>query len=455
MSTLIKESHGIIYDENFQTQSLIWSLSPSDVDCLRFENDGLHILHNNKYITYTMKEYDQPYCLLACIEHEPLTDDDIAGVIVFCNTRNYAECQTYLSDAPSNLENDGKNIRLNHDFSDEYVKYTFDDDDSEDGSEESDPSSSSSEEETEEPAVEENGEYKYIKVVKFNSESKGAFSYQFYSSIDGLRWIEVGNAIFPNPSSIGFFLYSTKNKSLIRNGKFVINSMHIYKNPYIIINGINAMQEFEIYEEPIEYDDSSNPYIGHKLLLRSDMSPWTDIINRYNNKVEINTTQLLLPFNNAKIRIYPKDSYDVTLKEYLLENYTFGGDIFTINNDIRIFVDNVQIQAGETYDLGMLFVDSFKKNIVIYNNEEFDLYNLKVSIQAYSEYFHGEDVVKMALYQGEMMDVNPNGYEYSDNIIINTLEAHNGAEIVLKLSDIPKRKFYSVADKYRFKIIIE
>ena len=53
------------------------------------------------------------------------------------------------------------------------------------------------------------------------------------------------------------------------------------------------------------------------------------------------------------------------------------------------------------------------------------------------------------------MDVNPEYYEYTDELIINTLEAHTGTEIVLKLSDIPKRKFYSVADKYRFKIIVE
>ena len=454
MSTLIKESHGIIYDENFQTQSLIWSLSPSDVDCLRFENDGLHILHNKKYVSYTMKEYDDSYCMQVCLEHTPLMEEDIAGVIVFCNTRNYAECQTYLADAPSNLENDGKNIRLNHDFSDEYVRYSFDDD-SEGGSEESDPSSSSEEQEQQEELPEENGDYKYIKVVKFNSESKGSYSYQFYSSIDGKRWIEVGNAVFPNPSSIGFFLYSTKNRTLLRDGKFVINSMHIYKNSYIIINGIGPMQDFEIYEEPIQYDTSGNPYLGHKLILRSDMTPWIDIINRYNNKVEINTTQLLLPFYNAKIRIYPKGSFDVTLKEYLLENYTFGGDTFLINNDIKIFIDNNEVEAGATYDIGTLFVDSFKKNIVIYNDEDFDLYNLKVSIQPYSEYFHGEDVVKMAFYKGELMDVNPEYYEYTDELIINTLEAHTGTEIVLKLSDIPKRKFYSVADKYRFKIIVE
>ena len=45
MATFVKEHSGILYDEDFNENSLLWTLSPSDEDCLRFEKDGLHILN--------------------------------------------------------------------------------------------------------------------------------------------------------------------------------------------------------------------------------------------------------------------------------------------------------------------------------------------------------------------------------------------------------------------------
>ncbi len=83
MATLTKEENGIIYSEYFnESPSSIWSLTPSDVDCLRFENDGLHILSSDEYVTYTFKEPNSNdnqlnYCLIAEIIHVPITKDDI------------------------------------------------------------------------------------------------------------------------------------------------------------------------------------------------------------------------------------------------------------------------------------------------------------------------------------------------------------------------------------------
>lgn len=440
MSTLTKQTHGIIYSEGFEEPSLIWSLSPSNLDCLRFEYDGLHILHSKKYVMYTMQESDDPYCLIAEIEHTPIHTDDIAGIIVFSNTNDYAECQTYLSDSPSNMSNYGSNIGPNYDFGSEYVRYSFDDDN--DGSEEqSDPSSHDEENEDSIEYKLKHGIYRFLRMIKYNNESN--FLYQFFASIDGIEWIEVGSTTFKTKNQIGFFLYATREQSLLQNGKFVIKNLNIYKNPYITIHGISNSYDFEIFDE------------NYNSILKSDIVPWSNFISRYGNRVEINTNSMYLPIKNGHLRIYSKADYSSTIAEYDLDNYTFGGDIFNINYDIKLYDGLEEIDPGIIHELGTLFTDSFKKQIYVHNNEDFDLSNIKVSIIPYSEYFTGSEVVKMAIYDGNIMEEHPKAYEYNNTIIINKLDAHSSIELVLKLSEIPKQDFYSVANNYRFRISIE
>ena len=55
MATLIKEEEGILYNEYFHENPLIWSLTPSDTDCLRYGEDGLRILHTKQYVTYMLQ----------------------------------------------------------------------------------------------------------------------------------------------------------------------------------------------------------------------------------------------------------------------------------------------------------------------------------------------------------------------------------------------------------------
>lgn len=436
MPNLIKEQNGIIYKEEFQENSLIWSLSPSDQDCLRFEPDGLHVLYGKKYICYTMQEPDDPYCLIMQLEHNPVNKNDIGGLIVLSRTDDYVECQTYLADAPSSIQNHASNIKL--DLDDIYVRYSFDGQD--ESGEESDSSFSDDTDEEEEYIGYVDTIYKFIRMIKYNNGM-----YQFFASSDGEDWIEVGSYTFFQKhakNSIGIFLYGAKDREILRNGKFVINEFDIYKSPYITINGINMLYDFEIIDN-----------LDNKVVLRSD-NP-NALINRNVNKVEINTNNVKLPIYNGKLRVYSKLSYDVTIAEYELGECTVGGDIFNINYDIKLFIDGEEVEKATVYDLGTLFIDSFKKNIVIYNNEDIDLDNIKVSIIPYSEYYNGEESVCLSLYKGNLMDTQPLHYEYKDYIIIDRLEAHTGTEVVIKLSEIPKKEFYSVANKYRFKILIE
>jgi hypothetical protein len=453
MATLTKEHEGRYYREDFHENPGIWSLTPSDIDCLRNEFDGLHILHNNHYIVYTMREPFEEYCLSMRFTHVPITEEDIAGLIVMSDTDNYAECQTYLATSPSTIGNNGENVTAGYDLSARYVRYSFDD---EDESEDTD-SSSSSEEEVIDPSTGfVDTIYSYIKMKKYNNRA-GNYTYQFFASSDGYTWIEVGNVDYNRSNSIGFFLYATNDENVINNGQFIIHDFSIYEKQDILINGINMLYGVELFDP-----------ITNSTLYRSDQAPGWNYIVQHGNSVQINTTVLPVPLVNARIRVYSKADYSTTIAEYTLPNLTFGGDIFTITYDIQIRIDNVTIESGTEFDLGTLFVNSFRRNIVIYNNEDFDLANIRVSIVSYSEYYHGEEVVGMAIYDGnnvtetlppdneyDYIEGVPDHYQYTKEVIIPSLHAQSGVELVMKLSDVPKQDFYAVAHQYKFKLLIE
>lgn len=448
MATLIKEQEGIIYNEYFHENPLIWSLTPSETDCLRYSEEGLRILHTGQYVTYMLQEPEsrgynngkESYCLIMHLDHTPVTEEDIAGLIVMSDTNNYAEFQTYLATSPSTIGNNGENVNAGYDLGEHYVEYHFDDGDDSDNSE----SSSSDEETIVNPTTGFIDKvYKILKVIKYDNNI--GYTYQFFASTDGYNWIEVGNFDTTRRNSIGFFLYATKDQETLQHGKFVIHEFALYKNRYITINGINIYQDFEIFDRQL-----------NKTILRSDDTLHGQLMVSHNgNRVQIDTTHMILPLTNAWIRIYTKGHYENTVAQFDMDNLTFGGDIFTINYDIQLRIDNEIVPNGIPYDLGTLFTTTFKKNIVVYNNEDIDLSNIKVSITAFSEYYNGEEVVELAFYK-ENMEYKPiSPYTYQKSLMIPELPAHTGVELVMRLSDVPKQEFYSVANKYRFKLIIE
>lgn len=448
MATLIKEQEGIIYNEYFHENPLIWSLTPSETDCLRYSEEGLRILHTGQYVTYMLQEPEsrgynngkESYCLIMHLDHTPVTEEDIAGLIVMSDTNNYAEFQTYLATSPSTIGNNGENVNAGYDLGEHYVEYHFDDGDDSDDSE----SSSSDEETIVNPTTGfVDKVYKILKVIKYDNNI--GYTYQFFASADGYNWIEVGNFDTTRRNSIGFFLYASKDQKTLQHGKFVVHEFALYKNRYITINGINIYQDFEIFDRRL-----------NKTILRSDDTLHGQLmVNHNGNRVQIDTTHMILPLTNAWIRIYTKGHYENTVAQFDMDNLTFGGDIFTINYDIQLRIDNEIVPNGMPYDLGTLFTTTFKKNIVVYNNEDIDLTNIKVSITAFSEYYNGEEAVELAFYK-ENMEYKPvSPYTYQKSLMIPNLPAHTGVELVMRLSDVPKQEFYSVANKYRFKLIIE
>lgn len=430
MANLIKTSNGLLFYDDFSTNTLIWTLSPSDKDCLTFGDDGLKIQHNDSYISYTMVEPEvDEYSCIVKLDHTPLDEKDIAGILIISNTQDYAECQSYLATASSAIGNGGQNISIDS-LGEVFVEYTIDDGSGSSGLGSGGTTTGTSGSSPDVSFVD--TIYKYLKFNKVNN------TYAFYASPDGFNWITVGNVKYQHCGGIGLFLYATDNPDVIDKSHCIFNYFCLYNSKFLSFSNIDLAYEFEII------DGNGN------IIIRSDVSTDIPIISRSKKLCLINTNTLPMPILNPRIRIFEKDNYINTISEHELGENIFGGDSFSLTHDIRVFIDNVEVDQMNLYDLGKFKGEQFIK-LDIYNHEDYVLSNLTVKVIRYSEYYGGEEQVMIAKYdEAESAEL-----VYSKQVTIDQLNPTEGKSVFVKLVDKPIQDFYMTANAFRFKIIIE
>ena len=443
MAKLNKTSSGLLYHDDFSEQTLMWSLSPSDANCISFGDNGLQIKHNENYVSYTIVEPSiEEYSCVVKLDHIPQSTKDIGGVIIMSDAKGYAECQSYVSKNPSELVNQDPDLfsqaveeAVESFIGDSYVRWS-----EEDGNDKEEEilqltsqtdDSGSSDTGT---AIFVDKMYPYIKFTKIK------YKYIFSASEDGYSWIDIGNVSFESSSVIGFFLYSTNNPHVIDNSHFFVNAFAIYNSKYMTIEGIDRKQEFEIFDE------------NGQIMMRTDNIAYAYMLNRSNKTCLINTTTLPIPIRNATLRIYPKNDYDTTISSYNLGEEVYGGDSFTLEREIKIFIDNQELSPLELYELGTFYRGSYFVKFNVFNNEDYRLSDIKVKVIRYSEYYGGEEAIGLALYDEERQVEE---LVFEKEVIIDTLSPHEGCDIFMKLIDKPVQDFYMTANDYRFKIIVE
>lgn len=417
MANLIKTQNGLLFYDDFSEKTLMWTQSPSDINCISFGDNGLQMLHNNSYVTYTIIEPElDEYSCVVHLDHIPFNETDIAGVIVMSTAKNYAECQSYMAYEPSEIIN--REIPTTDEVN---TIATV----SEDGK----VTTISTKSETFIDKL-----YKYIKFTKEKTK------YRFLASTDGLTWIEVGNTTFNDAGVIGFFIHSTEEQEVIDNSHCYFHTFAIYNSKYVVIDGIQDNHEFEIY------DGDGNIHV------RSDDIKYTSLINRLNKKCVINTTTMPTPIKNAQLRIFPHDNYSTTISSFSLGEDVYGGDMFTIERDIKLYINNQEIDPFKLHDLGTFYRDSYFVKLDLYNNEDYILSNIKVKVIKYSEYYGGEEEIAVALYDENHIESE---LIYAKEVIIDSIAPSEGRSVYIKLIDKPIQDFYMTANSYRFKIMIE
>ena len=441
MAKLNKTNSGLLFKDDFTEKTLMWTLSPSDANNVFFGDNGLQMKHNKRYVTYTIVEpsVDEYSCIVK-IDHIPANYDDIAGVLVMSTVTDYAECQTFLATGPSELVNseqinlDIKNM-IKDAIADNVVTYSIDADNAIDDNTQAPTSSAhihGASVDTDAPFVDKI--YRYIKFTK------NKYKYMFWASEDGNEWIEVGNVKFDNSGVIGFFIYGTEDKEILDNSHCFFKSFVLYNSKYITFEGIDRKYEVEIFDE------------NGNIIMRTDDTKYMYNINRSNKQILFNSTSTSLPIKNGILRIFPKNNYEQTISQFNLGEEVYGGDGFTLERDIRLFIDKTELKPTELYDLGTFYRGSYFVKIDVHNNEDYILHDVTLKVLKYSEYYGGEEEIALALH---LEGKSESELVYSKRVIIPEIKPSESKSVFMKLMDKPSQGLFDTGNAYRFKILIE
>lgn len=431
MSRINKTASGLLLYEDFKENSLIWTPSPNNYMNIGFSESGLQIKHSNIYKTFTIQEPQDNYCFVCKLNHVPINETDIGGVIVMYNDTSYIECQSYIANKHSYVTNLDAQKQQILDFLDEiignYVEYSITDDT---GTypEPRDLSTvpngvSDTKNKTFEDIM-----YAYIKVIKKNAV------YTFFASRDGKEWVEVGNTKFNDSHRIGFFLHSIENltEEDLTKSNFYVEYAMFYDNNYAIIKNIkNDVARVELRDE----DGSLICDNTHKMIALK------------NNAAYIDTTLLKMPYN--KVRLVLLNSSNQLMMDYYIDQLV-GGDIYEYGYNLGVYINNIEIDQEEVFKLNAFESNEHIVKIDIYNQEEFEITNLKVSIISYSVYYSGNETLGISLY-----DENEKNYKFEDSVIIDSIMPSEGRSVLIKLTGKTIQNFYKKEDAYRFKLNIE
>ena len=438
MAKLNKTNSGLLFKDDFTEKTLMWTLSPSDANNIFFGDSGLQMKHNKRYVTYTIVEpsVDEYSCIVK-IDHIPANYDDIAGVLVMSTVKDYAECQTFLATGPSELVNSEQvNIDIENmikdAIADNVVTYSIDADNAIDGNTQAPTSSAhihGASVDTDAPFVDKI--YRYIKFTK------NKYKYMFWASEDGNEWIEVGNVKFDNSGVIG---YGTEDKEILDNSHCFFKSFILYNSKYITFEGIDRKYEVEIFDE------------NGNIIMRTDDTKYMYNINRSNKQILFNSTSTSLPIKNGILRIFPKNNYKQTISQFNLGEEVYGGDSFTLERDIRLFIDKTELKPTELYDLGTFYRGSYFVKIDVHNNEDYILHDVTLKVLKYSEYYGGEEEIALALH---LEGKSESELVYSKRVIIPEIKPSESKSVFMKLMDKPSQGLFDTGNAYRFKILIE
>ena len=441
MAKLNKTNSGLLFKDDFTEKTLMWTLSPSDANNVFFGDSGLQMKHNKRYVTYTIVEpsVDEYSCIVK-IDHIPVNYDDIAGVLVMSTVKDYAECQTFLATGPSELVN-SEQVNLDIEnmikdvIADNVVTYSIDADNAIDDNTQAPTSSAhihGASVDTDAPFVDKI--YRYIKFTK------NKYKYMFWASEDGNEWIEVGNVKFNNSGVIGFFIYGTEAKEILNNSHCFFKSFVLYNSKYSTFEGIDRKYEVEIFDE------------NGNIIMRTDDTKYMYNINRSNKQILFNSTSTSLPIKNGILRVFPKNNYKQTISQFNLGEEVYGGDSFTLERDIRLFIDKTELKPTELYDLGTFYRGSYFVKIDVHNNEDYILHDVTLKVLKYSEYYGGEEEIALALHSEGKSESE---LVYSKQVIIPEIKPSESKSVFMKLMDKPSQGLFDTGNAYRFKILIE
>lgn len=352
--------NGVIFNEDFKKENLMWSITPQDTTRYQFTANGIILKHGEGRVLLTLPSpcnYEK-YFMEAEIEHDAIDNFDYAGFIIMSTDEKSIECQSYFN----------SNINKN---------------------------------------------YKYIRIMYDDG------LYTFYISYDKATWEELGNSRLTDAQRIGFFIDNIKTpltkdllikKFIIRRSSIVefdnINSKVkniIFRNSAgTIIDNIPYIQKNN--RILMDLKESDMPFSGNIEIINTDgVSIFKKDMVIDGGEVYANNDNLKVYINNktidndqifdlgtffdkisySSLNIYNDDEKSVFDKEISIEKYDYvAGDeeveiaIKTDNDYSKLqFTKSVkiaEIKSKETVEL-IMKIDRTKSMLPVDNDYKFRL----------------------------------------------------------------------------------
>lgn len=233
-------------------------------------------------------------------------------------------------------------------------------------------------------------------------------------AFNGTDWVNVGNTTLADSNSIGMYMDKTSKKD-----NFKIFNCNIYKDNFIYINALDKSYIIKIFDKNGK-DLSSDFYI-----------------RKMNNRAVIDGTNSIFPIDELRIDIIDSVSKEIITSKHIHD--VFGGDVFTLNNDISVLLDGTVLNTS-VYDLGEVDTENVY-TLTIKNNE---LYKINKNIKIKCENsFNGGDVPVFI-----SRSVNKD-FQKELTVDFNPLDSK---DFYIKV--VNDGKITSIEDKYKFKIFI-
>lgn len=159
---------------------------------------------------------------------------------------------------------------------------------------------------------------------------------------------------------------------------------------------------------------------------------------------DIEIGNMTLPLK-GRVQLFDSTGFKLAETEALTD--IWGGDIFWYGIQLDIEIDGINMRQDREFQLGNMQAGIIEKKLYVVNNTDIPIYNLRASIQAFTEY-KGWEWADLSL------DVFNQPGAYQDNLYLGHIQPGERVPVWMKVTRQPHQQLASLND-YKFRIMIE
>jgi hypothetical protein len=250
---------------------------------------------------------------------------------------------------------------------------------------------------------------------------KGDLVEGYGTNDNGSTWELIG-VTFINAPKIGFVLHGVQETQSV---PLDIKEMRMYRSTLIQIgNVVEGMRAVLLNE--------------YNNVLRDE------ICKKDRDHIDLDVSTLQMPIK-AKLRLY--DAMGSLIEETPVMTDIWGGDLFWYGVKLDVEIDGTLLRQDREFQLGNMQGGVIEKKIYIINNNDISIPNVRISVEAYSDYF-GWQWVDVA------RDVFGQPGSYQDAIYVGNMMPNDRTPVWIKIKRQPEQQFASLND-YKFRLAVE